>query len=336
MNIQREEFLTKLQQVTPGLSTREIIDQSSCFVFTGKTLATFNDDVACRLAMKTDFVGAVQAAPLLDILRKLTEETIDISFTKVEDGHQLIMKGKHKRIGIRMEAEIALPVNTVERPEQWKTLPLEFSEAISIVKECAGRDETHFHLTCIHIHPKWVEACDGFQISRYKLASGIEKPFLVRKESLKHIVSLNMLEFSETPAWVHFKNDTGLILSCRRYLEEYQDMSGILKVEGHPVQLPKGLVEAVQKATVFSSQSTEDNMVLIQIRDGKLKLTGEGVNGWYEEIKAIKYTGEPMKFLISPILLGQLVQKHNECQIGNKRLCVTGKNFRYVTSLGEV
>jgi hypothetical protein len=116
MRINREEFLKELESVLPGLATREIIEQSSCFVFQENQVITFNDEVACSHATLLDIEGAVVAMPLISILRKLAEEEIEI--TTSENKEKLLIKGKHKKVEIRMEAEILLQTESVEKPKK--------------------------------------------------------------------------------------------------------------------------------------------------------------------------------------------------------------------------
>lgn len=335
IRVNREELLGKLESVQPGLAPREIVEQSSCFVFKGSTVMTYNDEVACRLptGFKIKGAGAVQAQPLLAILRKLQEEEIEIE----TDAEFFRVKGKRRTAGIRMEQEVLLPIDSVDEPGEWKALHDDFSDAISIVQECAGKDESQFWVTCIHLHPKWVEACDNFQITRYKLKTGLTGPTLVRSSSIKHIISLGMTEFSETESWLHFRNPDGLVFSCRRYVEDFPDMSRFLECAGQEVALPKGLGEAVEKAEIFSSENADSNQVRVELRPGKLKIKGTGVSGWYSETKKMRYDGKPMSFLITPKLLLEITKRHNECQIdaGAERLKVDGGKFTYVACLGK-
>ncbi len=108
----------------------------------------------------------------VSILRKLKETELEITTSKEE----LLIKGKRKKAGLRMETDILLPIDSVEKPKKWIHLPDDFAEAISIVQQCSGKDETRFSLTCVHITPKWIEACDGYQAARYKMKMEIEKP----------------------------------------------------------------------------------------------------------------------------------------------------------------
>ena len=145
----------------------------------------------------------------------------------------------------------------------------------------------------------------------------------------------------ETNAWLHFRNPAGLVLSCRRSTRNeldpgsILDVSALLEFKGTPTILPKGLADAADKAEVFSSDNSDGNVVRVQLRPGKLKITGRGGCGWYQELKDVRYDGEPVDFLIDPKLLVTITNQHNDCEITEDRLKVDGKRFVYVTCLGK-
>ena len=331
--IQREELLKQLESVLPGLALREIIEQSSCFVFQGNKVYTYNDEVFCSQDCCMGIEGAIQAAPLIAILRKLPDDELSIEYNKKE----LSFKGKGRKTTIAMESEILLPIDDIEKPKKksWKDLPKDFTDAVSMVQQCSGKNEDQFELTCIHLHPKYIEACDSLQVARYKLKMPIETPVLVRKDSLKHVTSLEMNRFTETKNWIHFKNEIGLTLSCKRFVEEFPKMGKILKLEGKKVVLPKGLKDACERAGIFSIDNVEENSIDVKIEKGKVRIEGRGITGKHVEIKKVKYDGPELKFSIPPQLLTDIIQRHNECQICGLHLKIKIGKFTYVTSLGE-
>jgi hypothetical protein len=338
MRINREEFLKQLESVLPGLSTKEIIEQSSCFIFKDKTVNTYNDEIACSQKSMLKIEGAVPAMPFISILRKLKEDELEISAGENNKGTTLLIKAKQKQAGINMEQDILLPIDAVDKPKKWKKLPENFADAIAIVQPCAGTNDAQFAMTCVHITPKWIEACDNHQVTRFKVKIDMNKPILIRRDSIKHLVPLEMIEFSETKHWIHFRNSSGLTLSCRHWLDEYPSdgITQILKVAGTPLKLPKGLKEAVEKAEIFSSENVDDGNVIVNIKKGKFKITGKGVSGWFTEIKKSKYDGASLQFTIPPKLLVELVQHYNECEVTENRLKVKGGKFVYVTVLGRI
>lgn len=333
--VDRESLLQTLESVQAGIASRETaIDQSSCFAVSGGRVHTYNDIEACSAPspLPPGFEGAIRAQKCLDILRKLPDKELEI---EVADG-QMILVGKRKRVGLRVEEKIELPIDAIKLPKKWKPLHPDFGEAVATVGSCAGTNEAEFLSVCINVHPKWLEAADKFQVCRWKIKTDVENPTLVRQSSLQHVSSLGMTEFAESDSWLHFRNPNGLVLSCRRYVEDYKtaEITEILKVEGAAVTLPKGLVDAVDNAAVFSSEEQGGrNLVMVELKPGKLKIRGEGTSGWYSEIKKVQYDGEPMTFYCSPALLAGVVQKKPECVIAPGRLKIDAGRWQYVTCL---
>lgn len=330
--VNREEFLQQLESVQPGLSAREIIEQSACFVFNKGKVMTYNDEISCRRVCAVDFTGAVKAEPLLALLRKLGEDEVDVTL----EGEEIIVQGKRRKAGIRCEATITLPVKLVEKPEEWQKLAEGWLDAVKMAHPCVSHDQQKFKYTCIHLHPAHIEASDGFQVMRIKIVSGVKASTLVRADSLKHIVGLGVTEMSETETWLHFRNATGLTFSCRRFIEDYRDMLPLLKMKGHAINLPKGLGDAADRANVFSAETSNENQVRVSLRDGVARVKGTGASGWYHEDKKVKYDGPPLEFLIAPALLMQIVEQHNEAEIVEGKLKIDGGHWRYVTVLGQV
>lgn len=332
MRIQREKLLHELQLVEAGLSAREIIEQSSCFVFRNKTVFTFNDEVACSCACSLNIEGAIQAKPLLAILSKLEEDELAVELKEGE----IVFKGKNKRTGVRMEKEFLLPIDSVEMPDEsnWVKMPADFGEAVKLVQSCASNDQSRFVLTCIQLTKSHIQACDGFQVTRCKIKMPLKSPTLIKRDALKDVSSLDMTELNETDTWLHFRNPMGLVYSCRRYVEDFPNIDHILDFTGSKAVLPKGLSDAAEKASVFADESTSNAQVTVELKPGKLRIKGQGVAGWYNEIKKVRYKGPALMFLIQPNLLVDITKRHNECEITPGRLKVDGGKFVYVTALG--
>lgn len=334
MRLNREELIQKLQAVQGGLSVgREVVEQSSCFVFKGGVVMTYNDEVACRSKCPLEIEGAVKAKTLLEALQKYPEDELDMEM----HGGQLVCRGAQRRSTHNMEAEVSLPIEHVDEPGEWTKVPDGFAEAVQIVSSCAATDNNAaFKLKCLHMHPDFIEACDNWQMTRYPLNTGLRKDCLVKRDAIRHIAGLDMVEHSQTRAWLHFRNPAGLILSCRKYTDEFPDLTEILAINGEPATLPGGLAEAVDRAAVFSAGNAEKDMLKIDLRRDKMRISGEGGDGRYEEQKTISYSGPPITFLIAPKILTELAKKHNECQITETRLKVDAGKFVYLTCLGSV
>lgn len=334
MKFDRDDLLRKLEAVAPGLAVKEAVEQSSCFVFQDERVTTFNDEVACSIECDLGFEGAVAATPLISLLTKMVEPVIDIQVNP--EGCEIIVKGKRRRAGITLEADITLPVGSIEPPKKWATMDDGFADAINVVRYCAGKDANNFHLTCIHMTPDYVEACDNFQMARYPVETGLKQACLVKNDSIKHVVGLGMTEVSETKTWVHYKNPTGLMLSVRRESLDFEDIDEYLATEGTLTTLPGGLSEAIEKAEIFSGENVEDNAITIELYKDQLRLKGIGASGWYEERKSVKWDAKKLIFSMAPKLLIDITERTNDCYITKDRLKIDSGKFVYVTCLGKV
>lgn len=332
MIVNREDLLAELESVAPGLSPKELVEQSSCFGFQNGIVMTYNDEIACRRKCSLKIEGAVPAAPLLTLLQKLGAASLDMDIVNGE----LLVRAKQEEAGIRMEKELLSPIKDLEQPTEWIKLHKNFSEAVDMASQTAGTNEDKFVTTCVNIHPKWVEAMDVYQLSRYRLPTGFAEATRVKHTSIQHIVTLDMTRFAIGKNWVHFKNRDGLILSCRRYLNDYPDLGPYLEVNGIPTTLPSSLSEAVEKAEIFASDDPQNRYVTIELQENKLRLKGKGESGWYKKRHRIKYEGKPIAFYITGKLLVKITQKYNEVFIAERRLKVEGPQYVYITVLGKV
>ena len=344
MEINKENLIRQLESVSAGLSPNEIIEQSSCFVFKDGHVHTFNEEIACTCPCALPVTGAVVAGKFLTLLKKIPDETIKVEQTESE----IIIKGKRRKAGLRMEAEILLPLDAIERPENsaYRTLPDRFPEAAEIICESISKDNSRFHLTCIHMHPEWIESCDGFQLARCDMSTGVGESILVRGEAVKKIAQLGMLEIAETDSWVHFRGAENVTISVRKYIKEYPDLTEFINVRGIQTTLPKGIVEAAEIAEIFSSGNVENNEVSIELGNGRVRVRGESSSGWYSETKRMKDSVDPIEFMIAPKLLKEIV-KYPICEIMQESTdeegrCVAGKLkvttdlFTWVVCLGSV
>lgn len=334
MRIEREEFLKYLEWMQAGTNKNDVIEQSGSYVFKDGMIYTFNDEVACKMpsGLHKSFEGAIAAEPLLEVMRKLEEEVVDLEVTE----NKLLIKAKKQKttVTINRDQEINLPINYFEEPSSWSSLDEDFPEAISLVQHCAGKDEAEFAYTCVHIHPKWIEACDKFHFCRWKLNSKISKSSFVRRESIKHIVSLGMKEIGESDTWVHFRNSKKMILSCRKYEEsEYPDITEIFNLDGSKIALPKKLSKTIALAEVFSKENVDANLLHVDLKPGKLRLRSIGLRGSLTKIQNISYDGESFSFVIPPQMFTYVIEKFNDCVVGDGRLKVDGGSYQYVTRL---
>lgn len=331
--VDRIKLIHRLESVSPGLAKTESIDQGLCFAFVNKRVWTYNGEIACHSpsSLSPRIEGAVNAKGFLSILKAIPDDEIYIS----ADKKGLRVSGQRHGDTSRTEPEITLPIEKVERPDadSWKRLHSEFATAISVVKECASKDETDLAFACIHVTRKWVEACDNLQATRYRVKTKIKRPFIVKRDSIKNIVDMEATHFAECENWVHFKNEEGLNLSCRRHLIEFPDMTANLNVEGSPLVLPKNLGEDAKFAAIRSQEVEKKNLVVVKLAKKMMTISGLGVTGDNEVKTKVRYKGKPLAFAAAPNMLAEVVKRHVECQISGSHIRVDGDRWVYVACL---
>lgn len=338
MKINRDELLKVLELVQFGVPPRETVSFSKSFIFRRGYVFSYDDEVLCRAPLKQfkGITGAVDAQRLLGILRKLT----DVAQLNVEqkNGELIITDNKDKHIYLsiqKIDGE-ELPADQVEEPEasEWKELGAGFDEAVKLAQDCAKEKDSTFSRTCVQFTPKYIQAYDNYQMIQYRIKIKTSEPFLVRKEAIKNIATLGMHEFAETENWVHFRGPSGLVYSCRRWLEDYPDLQPYFETEGKSIELPKGLERVIDCANEFSQELADANRVQVEIKKGRVIVTGFGITGRYvEKVEASSYKGREYAFLISPNLLTNIVKKSQTVQITDNELIVQGEDWKYLAVL---
>jgi len=332
MNISRNQLLNELKTVAIGLTDKETIEQSDCFVFQNGEVLTYNDEVACRTKCSLDITGAINAKKMLDVFTKSNDETIEF---KRETG-KLMYRGKNKRGLFKTQDKITLPITNVETATKWKKLPKEFMEAVNLVLGCAMPNAAAVHLNCVHFTADWIEACDGVQAGRYTLSTPFKKPTLIRRDIVSQIVNLpNMRRVGFTKDWVHFKDKEGLMISCRTCPDEYpsERLTKIFESKGEKATLPEELKGLVERTKIFLDDTSESKWLKVQITAEQLRVTGSGSHGKETDWVGIKYGGKPLEFSINPDLLRVLSEKHDQCEITERFIKIEKDNFQYITSL---
>ena len=331
--IKREELLKQLLSVLPGLSAQEIIEQSSCFVFLNDKIVTFNGDAACWVPCCLNIRGVIHAKTLLDFLQKRTDNFLRIS----TDDKKLIIRGRKGRITrITLTRVITLPFNEVQKPKEWFKLPKDFLTAVDRVQQCCSKEEEHLE-AFVHITKDRIESIGEHQLGHCKIRiKNLNQGVLLHNESIKHVIPLGMTEFGISRKWFHFRNESGVVLSCLRWPDEenYPDTEKVLKrKKGEPIDLPKGLTNSVETCSVFSRENPDDTDITIRIQNSEMTCEGKGIYGINEESYNVNYSGEDVSFAIPPRLMIDLCKKHTTAWLTSETLTVKEGNFTFITTL---
>lgn len=330
MKVNKSKLITALSAVNCGLANKEVLEQSTCYVFTEDGhVVTYNDEIAVSHPIAVNFTGAVPAKEFFSFVNKVKAEEIELT---TKDG-ELYMKGSRAKAGIRLDADIKLPILDLAQPEKedWEKLPATFCEAVSFTLFSASKDQTKPILTCLHIFGSHVESTDNYRITRFDMGKKVnfKDRLLIPASSAKSIIGYEPTRYAKTNGWLHFKNEAGVQFSCRVFDEVFPDVSGFMSVEGEEVKFPAALIGIMDRATVFS----EGDRITITLDSGKIKVSSDGDSGWFEEDARIVYDGELIEFHISPEFMKSIMKITDTAEVCDKVLKFNGENFVHIVAL---
>lgn len=329
MEVRRKDMLKKLQNVQFGLSKTAGLVQSDCFVFRKGRVATYNEHVTCSTDFPlSDLEGAVQSDRLLEILKLFDQEKLDVGI----EGGVFIIKVPGDKVSLRTEKNITLPLDQLEQPETWRDLPTDFWEAVSTVQGCCTNRKGRFILSCIHLGKEWIEASDKQQICRYRVTTDMGWDLLLKRDALVEASGLSMTQFGETPNWFHFRSNSDLSLSCRKYVETYPPMDKFFSMEGEPLEFPKEIESALGKATVFKDDKNQ-GYVLIELKPGKVRVVGRDDFGEYAGVRDCVFQGESLKFRIDPRLMREVCARGGKTTVASGKMKIVTDKWEYLTCI---
>jgi DNA polymerase III sliding clamp (beta) subunit (PCNA family) len=327
--LKRLELLTACKAVMSGIAVKELVPQSSSFVFQNDKVYSYNDEVAVSHPIKVGFEGAVPAKEFLALITKVKAEEIALTINKGE----LLLVGSKAKAGLRLEENITLPLEDVGMPEEWTELPSPFNKAVGFCLFSASKDDSKAILQNIHVKGQFVESCDNYRITRYDMgktaANAFPKELLIPAEAAKEIISHEPTEYATTEGWLHFRNDDDVTFSCRTCDAEYPDFTPFLKSDGVELSFPPTLPEIMDRADVMS----DGERVSIILEEDFITVCTENQAGWFEESIETKYKGADVEFEIQPTFLKAILKHKGTATIGEKVLCFSSDNFKHVVQL---
>lgn len=336
MKTNRKKLLEVLQAVKPGLANKEIIEQTTSFIFTGTNVLTYNDEISVSHPIDLDIVGAVQAKELIALLNKSSDEEIELETTESE----LRVISKKSKAGIKLQAQtnVADIEAALGTPVEWEPLPGKFKEALAYAAFSVGKNMTKPLLTCIFVTGTEAFSSDDFRITYCNIFDAeISDGLLIPGTVASDIKNYDVEEYSITDGWVHLRTAAGVVFSFRTLKGEFpaEKIKQIINsVDGDKIKLPSDLDGALERAGIFSSgvevRTANDDRIQAIVRAGVLTIRGEGSSGWFEESSRIRYKGDDLEFEVNPGFFQEILKHTDEMVVGHGMLKFESKEFVHI------
>lgn len=329
--------LTKaLEQVKPGLASKEQIEQSTHFAFKNGKVITYNDEISISHEVEgLDIEGAVEADKLYGLLNKISKEEIELWTEK----NEVKVKAGKTKAGITLQKEIKLPINETPEHEEWEELPENFIQAVQFALFSCSKDMAKPVLTCVHVDGEngVVESSDGYRLTRYNLSEKMSiGKALIPHSSARELTKYNITHVAKNEGWVHFATDSGTVFSLRVLNGEYPDIEQFFEINGTKINLPKGMTEILQRAGVFSKRKFFlDEHVEVELQERKMNVKAQSDSGWINETANVSYKGEPVTFVTNPTFLADVCKETRQCELGEASMKFATDDWEHVIALSK-
>lgn len=341
----KEALKSALEQVRPGLANKELVEQSTSFVFMNARVVTFNDEISVSCPLPGwEIEGAVKAETLYKFLGKATGKEIEIE----ADEGEMRLKAGRSRIGLAFQTEIRLPLDEVDEIGQWHLLPDDFKEAVNFVRFSVAKDFSKPLLTGINIRDTGiVEGGCGTRATRFEMKKVMPVgTFLIPGDSAAEMLKYDVKEISLTERWVHFKTKDGTVFSSFLFAEEYpsESFSRVMQLDNFvEISFPAELTDVLNRAGAVFEKSgpsgKQDASIELKKKKNRIFVQAASEDGteWFKEwVKCPKETADSDDFtvLINPHFLLDILKRSNAAKIEvESRIKFEGENWEHVAAL---
>jgi len=342
MQIKRESLLNCFMVLLPGLAKKEIVEQTTSFIFHKQRIFTYNDQVVISYPLPgLDFEGAVPAEKLYAFLSRLKKEFVKLSV--IENTLQ-IKAGKSKAgfpFVISISPSILLAIKKINTTDKkWKCIdkPEEFINALTTCAISASQNMNASQLTGVFCTPNNLQACDNFRLMDYRLSTSLPliQTILIPAGSIQGFKSYNPNQIAtDNKGWLHFKNKKGVVYSIRLLAEANKfPILSLKKILSEPTQakakLPTKLLGVLQRALLFGEDAS------VVFCENTMQIESKGESGWYRESIPIAVKGKICKFNLSIKALLEAPKDVNMVEFTSSSIRFNGKRFTYCCAIQAI
>jgi len=337
MKIKTDDLIKALEIVKPGVATKEVVEQADRFAFMEGRVVTYNDDISISHPVPgLDITGAIHAKELYEILKRIKKEEVEM---EISDNEIRIESGRLK-VGLTLQKEIRMPLEEIEEEEEWNPVPKELMEYLHFAMGSTTNDTSRPVLSCVHVRQDgFVESSDNIRLVQCEL--GEELPvdsFLIPAKCIRPLLALDMTEMAQGSGnWIHFRNSEETQFSARLMTGTFPNVDRLLNVEGIELDLPSSILDAIDKAVIFSDDELSDREeITVQLKKNRIVIKSKNTGGWVTEELNMKYSDDPFTFKIAPYSLQNIVKKNTLCVVSDKLIKFEGPGWKYVSALSAM
>jgi DNA polymerase III sliding clamp (beta) subunit (PCNA family) len=358
MKIVKQDLLKVLSLVSPGIAKKDIVEQSGHYIFSGKDIATFNDQVCVIHPFESDISFSVKASDLYKIVDNIAEAEFEITL----DGDTLNIKSKGTKAKLStIVSETAMVTHLIEIIRQamigknfWKPLPKDFTEGIYLCAFSASRDLTTGVRSCCAIKNDAIYTTDGIRVSTYIMDSKMEGKkekkeiegkiieidpgLLLPAKDASELVKYKVIEYGISDNWAHFKTKEDIIFNCKVMKGEYpfKTIDGLFEEKDPDLTFPTDLKTNIEAIIPFAEgESDSDKSITLNISKGRIECKAKKERGEITKTIESDYEGEAFTMLVNPVFFSQVLRNATEFALLGNKGQFQSDNFYHVLALPE-
>jgi DNA polymerase III sliding clamp (beta) subunit (PCNA family) len=288
-----------------------------------------------------DLIG-VKHEEFLKLLNKMTVEEVDM---KIDN--EILISWKRSESGLRYESidldflmQEVYELAKTDPQKDWASLPSDFISGLKLVKGCAAKDIYSEVLNCIYFNQKdkSIIACDNFRMSKFKFDDMIDAEFLLPYSAANVLSTIPVTKYKQfkDSNWIYFTDENkGVIIGCRTDQGEYPNLNEYFKADEHTeITFSKEMVDVINRAEVFSSDTGEVKTVDVTLTKNKIEIYAQKDEGWVREKERVKYSGKEFTFTINIDSLREILNYTNTGEIRESTIRFEHEKFVYVNAIG--
>jgi len=336
MKVEKAELLDVLLLVKPAIGKGGMEDSLSGFLFSGKSVISYNNQIRIECPFTTDFSCVISAEELFKLLQGIKESSIDIG---LED-HHLFVNTTTTNAELNIVSE---DISVSEFPGfvdydglKWEALPEGFIEGISLCLFSVSKDISQGALTCIYVNEDRIFSSDNYRISMYEY-EGINASILIPFSSAFELVKFDVKEFCCADSWLHFRTENGAVFTTRLVINTpFPDCLPFFSEEerGIRLRIPKEVKEDVDFLSFFAEGEHDINKkITMTFKKGMITCRGESVMGWVEKRVSVKYEKKPISFVINPVFFSQILENTTTVTLLKDKALFKSGRFSHLLAL---
>lgn len=345
IKIKKSTLIEAIQTIKPGLSNKEIsgVEQSDCICFMDGKLVAFNDTICVHTKIPLDISStAIHAAEFMDAINKSNPDedgNLSLEFKNSELVIKAGVEGKKRKaiIGLTLRNEVKLPSHKIiTNIKGWKDLHPDLLRGIAFCIPAAAKSMVKPILQALSFTKEYIDASDGYRISRYFLDGEASKLLgEVPASSLEKMLGtpFNPCQFAISNNFIHFSDGMeNTIFSCRVMtgIGDYPHAT-ITKMifikDGKEIAFPKDVLTSLERCSIFKPAVEQDEDVQIALTKNTLTISSETSFGWMKDEMESEYSGPEVTFFISPTNLQYILKHTNDAILGSNTIEFETKEF---------